>query len=113
MLQAIDINQNGISSEAFTFFTALIGLIGVIIGGIFKLISDNRTLKEEARSAVKNAETAVVNTQNISNGFAKSVQDKLDRIVIQIDDLESKFTGHLEWHVNHPPSETKKEKREE
>lgn len=93
------INDNGTSSVAFAFFTALLATTSATILGIFKVRQDAK----EAKNAAKEAQA---NTRNVSNGFASSVGGKLDTLVKgqtqireAVDDQADALRKHLEWHV--------------
>lgn len=107
MFLALEITNNGISSEAFVFFTAVVTMLGTLGAGILKLLSDNRALKKETEKSVEISEKAVENTQPVSNGFANRMDRKLDGLAEKIDRLDNRIDAHLSWHLN---QETPKEK---
>lgn len=87
------INNNGTSSVALTLFSIIIGGLVTAIVGIYKA-------RSEASEARRNAEEAKKNTINVSNGFSKRVDDKLDAIIEEQNDLAQAIRDHLQWHVN-------------
>lgn len=94
------VNDNSISAIAFAFFSALFGAISVVI----VQLSRQRT---EVREARESATLAAKQTQNVSNGFASNVNDKLDTVITAIqqvrkttDDTSTALREHLEWHLN-------------
>lgn len=86
------INTNSISGIALTLFA-------IVIAGIGKAIVDLYQVKHKADEAKDTAAKAAANTENISNGFAGSVDKKLDRIIDSQMDLRKRLENHLEWHV--------------
>lgn len=106
LLSADLINTNGISQIALAFFTALFGMIGWLIKLRYderKELRDARKAVEEARkeakTAAENAAEASSNTRNVSNGFARNVLGKLERIDEKVDALSDAIRDHLEWHL--------------
>lgn len=97
------INDNGISSIAAAAFTALFTAIAAVIVGVFQIKSKAVEAKDAALETKQEAEQARKNTANIANGFAGSVDRKLDRIIDKQSGLEATLRDHLEWHVQHPP----------
>jgi hypothetical protein len=100
------INDNGTSSVAFAFFTALLATTSATIIGIIKVRQDAKEAKDNALEASTAAKKAQTNTTNVSNGFASSVGGKLDSLIdgqIQIrravDDQADALRKHLEWHL--------------
>jgi hypothetical protein len=92
-------NSNGISEIAFAFFTALFSFAAVQL----KITSDTR---KEARNATKasveareSAEATIVNTKNVSNGFAGNVLGELRKLNEGQQKLADSFKEHLEWHL--------------
>lgn len=99
------VNDNSISAIALGFFTALTGLLGIVIKGVFDTRAETKRATTEAQQANKSAIKARENTQNVSNGFASTVLGRLESIDEKTDDLHRALRSHLEWHVNHPSSE--------
>lgn len=97
------INDNGISIIALSFFTALFGMIGILINAVFKDRSERRAANKEAvDAAIKAAESAEkveANTKNVSNGFASKVLGKLSDLQSGQQELQQAFTDHLKWHL--------------
>jgi hypothetical protein len=103
----------GPSAPVWAFFSALsLALIGVLAQQL-KARSDLKQLKatserveSEAIQAHESAATAQSNTQNVSNGFARRVDTKLDNIQSSINDTnnalrktEEALRAHIEWHL--------------
>jgi hypothetical protein len=88
----------------------LTGIIGLLINNVFKergARQERQEAREEARraadqaaAAAQNAEQTVKNTQNISNGFAKRVDNKLDVTISALQDIDNRLSDHLAWHLN-------------
>lgn len=76
----------------------LIGL-SAVIAGIGKVIVDLYQIKHKATDAKNASEKAVKNTENVSNGFARSVDTKLNRIIKQQDKMDETLRDHLQWHI--------------
>lgn len=55
----------------------------------------NTAKTEEAAEA---ANVAVTNTRNISNGFARGVNTKLDTLIAAMDDVNNRLSEHIAWH---------------
>lgn len=97
------INDNGISAIALTFFTALFGMLGILINAVFKDRSerraDNQAAIEAANKAAESATKVEANTKNVSNGFASKVLGELSQIRAGQQELQQSFTDHLKWHL--------------
>ena len=94
--------QGGPSAPVWAFLTAItIGILG-IIGQQMSAKRAANEAKLEAGKAAKNSQEANTNTTSLANGFASSVNDKLNRIMRKQDQLDDRFTKHLEWHVDNP-----------
>lgn len=87
MLAADIVNDNGISAIALAAFAILIPGMVTIIAALIQQRGKLQELREIAKLSEKN-------TQPVSNGFAKSVNDKLDR-------LENMLADHIDWHLHH------------
>lgn len=98
----------GPSAPAWAFFTAITTGILVIIGQQLKARYDAKLAKIAAEAAAANAQRAVDQTANVSNGFVDRMDRKLDKIGTVLARLDEDFRDHLEWHVNNPPQEREK-----
>jgi hypothetical protein len=94
------ISENGISVIAAAFFTALFAAVSAIGVQIVKNRGEVRDLRDVTVEAAEHAENAEKNTVNVSNGFARKVDTKLDQIIRKQDELEGSIREHLEWHLN-------------
>jgi len=94
------VHEGGPSAPAWAFFTA-------ISLGILTLIGQQLSARKRIDEAADNADIAVHNTSNVSNGFVARVDDKLNRIMATQDDMSKALRDHLEWHLetggNVPP----------
>ncbi len=101
------ISDGGISQPALAFFGALFTLVGIVL----KMVSDSRKESRETRKEITNvsdavnqaaesAEKAVANTQNVSNGFARTVLARLESIDEKIESVSTTVNRHMEWHVH-------------
>lgn len=103
----------GPSAPVWAFFTALsLALIGVLAQQL-KSRSDLKQLKatserveNEAIKAHESASQAQENTTNVSNGFARRVDSKLDGIAETVQatndalrETEKALREHLRWHL--------------
>jgi hypothetical protein len=93
------INDNGISTIAIGFFTALFGCVSAIAVGIFQLKGKARDAEMAALEARDEAVSVKENTKNVSNGFANSVDVRLDRIMANQEDLSRALREHIKWHL--------------
>ena len=100
------VNNNGVSSVALTFFIALLSAVSATFLAVYKVRLEAKEAKENAIQANEAAEKARKNTVYVSNGFASSVDGKLDGIIksqIQIrravDEQAASLRKHLEWHL--------------
>lgn len=94
------INDNGISAIALGFFTALFGAVGLIGVAIVNNRKTTGDLKNGIDKAAENAEIAKENTVNVSNGFTRRMDNKLDRIAASQEELSTALRDHLEWHLS-------------
>jgi hypothetical protein len=76
----------------------LIALLA-LIGGVGKIIVDLYQAKHKVAEAKEAADQAVQNTANVSNGFARDVGRKLDRIIEKQSSMEATLRDHLEYHL--------------
>lgn len=90
-----------------TVSAPVLGGLALMLGAIGKVIVDLYQIKHKASEAKEASEKAVANTKNVSNGFARNVDSKLNRIIKQQDSLEESLRDHLQWHVE----QTGKDKR--
>lgn len=103
----------GPSAPAWAFFSAIsLALVGVLAQQL-KARSDLKQLKatserveNEAIKAHESATAAQENTTNVSNGFARRMDNKLDRVIESVEDTrdalrttEEALRKHLEWHL--------------
>ncbi len=93
------INENGISTIALAFFTALFAGVGTTVVGIYQIKAKANEAKDAALSAQEKATETATNTQNVANGFASRVDRKLDNITSNQEELAREFREHLQWHV--------------
>jgi hypothetical protein len=77
----------------------VLGILLILVGGLAWLLNGVYKTKTEARAAKESSQHAEQNTRNVSNGFAGSVNKKLDHITKQIDVLQNAHAEHLEWHM--------------
>lgn len=96
------INDNGISTIALAFFSALFAALSAGVVGIFQVKSKAIEARNVALETKKEAEQARLNTTNLSNGFADGVDSKLNRIIDNQTKLNDRLQNHLEWHVENP-----------
>lgn len=93
------ISSGGISEIGLAFFTALFGMVSILM----KQVSDNRKeardAKEAAVEARDNAETTIGNTKNVSNGFAGNVLGELRQLREGQQEIASTLARHMEWHL--------------
>lgn len=106
LMSAELVNDNGISSVALVFFTALFGAIATVLVQVIKSKTAAREAAEKANEAQEKAEAARANTVNVSNGFAGGVDRKLTVIVDEVqrvskgqDKLYQALQDHLQWHL--------------
>lgn len=99
VLSAELINDNGTSSVAFAFFTALLGAVTTIIGLLLKTKSEAREAAQKADEARVEATKAKENTVNVSNGFASGVDKRLEVIVTTLQGIDEAMRDHLQWHL--------------
>jgi hypothetical protein len=89
----------GTSAPVWAFSTAVVSLL---IVNVFQLLSARTAAKEAAvkvEAVQASTDMAVYNTKNVGNGFARDVNTKLDVIYTAVQDIEQRFTDHLEWHL--------------
>lgn len=105
-LAAEVVAEGGPSAPAWAFFTAISLALIAILGQQLQAkraanIAKNEAAdaKTQATQANENAAEAAQNTAGISNGFAKTVGGKLDRILSKQDALEQSLREHIEWHL--------------
>lgn len=75
------------------------GYLSAIIIAIVTIMPAIYTTRKEAREGRSKAEEAVANTRNISNGFAKGVNVKLDELLIITNHNAEQLNKHLAWHL--------------
>ncbi len=98
-LSAELINSNGISTIALAFFTALFSMVGYLIKARIEEKKEIQDAKTAADKAAKSAQAIAANTKNVSNGFASTVLDRLERIDAKVDAIAEAQRDHLEWHL--------------
>lgn len=91
------INDNGISTIALGFFSVLLTALTTI--GV-ALINRTRKIENGVSEAAENAAIAKQNTVNVSNGFTRRMDTKLDRITESQEELSKALREHLEWHLS-------------
>lgn len=99
LLSAELINDNGISQVAIAFFTTLFGMVGWLIHSHYSEKKETRNARQAAEIAAESAQKAETNTRNVSNGFARNVLGKLQRIDEKVDNLADAHREHLQWHM--------------
>lgn len=99
--------SGGPSAPVWAFFTAISVALLAVIGQQISARKAANEAKIASAKAAENSLAAKENTANISNGFAGSVGNKLDRIISEQIKLSDAFRDHLEWHVNNPPQKGK------
>lgn len=93
------VNDNGISYVALGFFTALLGLVGIIVKEVYATKRAQLEAKEAAQVAAEKAEEATANTKNVSNGFAGKVLGELSEVRMGLEKLNTALREHIEWHL--------------
>lgn len=95
-----------IAGVLVAFVLGLFGFLGIIAKGVFDARSESRQSKEnageatdEAKKANQSASQAEANTQNIGNGFANEVLERLKAIDDRAHRFEQVLTEHLNWHL--------------
>lgn len=77
----------------------VLGGLCIVIAGLVWLIREIYKVRATTAEAKEVAKQTVDNTRNISNGFAKGVNSKLDRMIVTIDELQQSHADHLRWHL--------------
>lgn len=77
----------------------VLGVLLILVGGLVWLLNGVYKTRTEARVGREAAQHAEVNTRNVSNGFAKDVNLKLDNLIKTTDEVQIALTKHLEWHL--------------
>jgi len=107
------VTAGGPSAPAWAFFSAISLALIAVLGQQLKARSDAKANKEtlervenEAIKAHESASQAQENTTNVSNGFARRMDAKLDRLIDSIQATnnalqkqEEAHRAHLEWHL--------------
>lgn len=100
------VNDNGISTVALGFFTALFGAISATVIGVFQLKAkanearDAALLaKDQAQKSTETVQKVQENTAGIANGFSSRMDRKLDTVITNQNELAKAFREHLEWHL--------------
>lgn len=108
------VTTGGPSAPAWAFFSAISLALIAVLGQQLKARSDARVAKDqlervehETVKASESASKAVANTANVSNGFARRMDTKLDRVIESLQATnnalqkqEEAFRAHLEWHLD-------------
>lgn len=79
--------------------TALLPIVGMLLKLMLDTRKESRGANEAATEAKEGAEKAVSNTQNISNGFARTVLTELHEIRKDQQEMSGQLTEHLSWHL--------------
>lgn len=101
------VNDNGISSLALAFFTALFAMLTPVLVQVFKNKTAVRNLRDAVDTAAESAEAAKENTASVSNGFTSRLDRRFDSLDKKQDRLNELFQSHLEWHLHQETSERK------
>jgi gas vesicle protein len=98
----LDPNAVGVITAA-----GVTGVLGLLTTVAVSMLNRTKAIRNVAQQAADSAETAVHNTDNISNGFVSRMDRKLDHISEAQESLhkgqaslEQAFRTHLEWHIN-------------
>lgn len=97
---------NTVSGVVLSVLLILVGGLAWTIVGIYRARSEFRVVGNKSDKAATKAEEAAENTRNVSNGFAGSVNRKLDTVLEQsaqhgdaLDQVQRQLTEHLQWHL--------------
>lgn len=91
--------SNTASGPVIIGILAIIGACGKILIELYRIKHKAENVQTTADDAKAASEKAVQNTANVSNGFARDVGGKLDRIIESQMDLGKRLENHLQWHL--------------
>lgn len=88
----------GPSAPVWGFLTTILLGVCTLIYRYFNERAERRETLELSKKAAEHAEAAVDNTKNISNGFARGVNGKLDTILAAMQDIDGRLNEHIAQH---------------